>query len=426
MTPPAGRRAGPPPSPAGLGWILDSPHLLSLSLSRFLLTFGVQIQAVSIGWLVYELTHDPLYLGLIGLAEAVPALGLALPSGWIVDHGTPLAIYRRALACSAASAALVTWAASSWFSGPDPARLLTIFGAAMLTGVARAFIAPSQFKILPLIVPRARYGQATAWNASLFHVASLAGPMLGGFLYALAGPRNTFALVLALVLGALAASLRIRTGRPPRPAARAAEPVTTSFLSGARFVFGNQVILAALSLDMFAVLFGGAVALFPVFSRDLFHNGPVGLGLLRAAIPAGSFLMGGFLIRVPITRFSARRLLEAVAGFGVCMIGFGLSRSFPLSLVLLVLAGMFDAVSMVIRHTILQLATPHALRGRVSAVNSMFIGSSNEIGAFESGVAAKAMGTTVSVVFGGCMTLLVVAVVWLKAPKLRALHLSRL
>lgn len=413
-------------SQEGMDWLLESPALLSLSASRFLLTLGTQIQAVSIGWLVYEITHDPLYLGLIGLAEAAPALGFALPSGWIVDHGRLMAIYRRALTGSALSAVLVSLAASPFLAGNDAARLWVIFASAVLTGAARAFIGPSQFKILPLVVTRARYGQATAWNSSLFHVAALAGPMAGGFLYAFIGARNTFLTVVGILLASLATAQFIRLGRAPTPVVRGSEPVVSSFLSGVRFVFGDQVILAALSLDMFAVLFGGAVALFPVYSRDIFRNGPVGLGLLRAAIPAGSFLMGWVLIYVPITRFSARRLLQAVCGFGLCMIGFGLSRSFPLSLFLLLLAGMCDSVSMVMRHTILQLATPHGLRGRVSAVNSMFIGSSNEIGAFESGVAAKFMGTTASVVFGGCMTLVVVAVVWVTAPKLRALHLSKL
>jgi len=410
----------------GMRWLFESPALLSLSTSRFLLTFGTQVQAVSIGWLVYEITHDPLYLGLIGLAEAAPALGFALPSGWIVDHGKPMSIYRWALTGSALSGVLVAVAASPFLAGNDTARLWVIFASAVLTGAARAFIGPSQFKILPLVISRERYGQAIAWNSSLFHTAALAGPMAGGFLYAFVGARNTFLTVIGLLLASLLAAQFVRLGRAPKPVVRGREPVLTSFLSGVRFVFGDQVILAALSLDMFAVLFGGAVALFPVFSRDIFQNGPIGLGFLRAAIPTGSVLMGWFLIYVPITRFSARRLLEAVVGFGVCMIGFGLSRSFPLSLALLVLAGMCDSVSMVIRHTILQLATPQALRGRVSAVNSMFIGSSNEIGAFESGVAAKLMGTTASVVFGGCMTLVVVAVVWITAPKLRALHLSKL
>jgi MFS family permease len=411
-----------PPQPAY--WLLGSRDFSFLASTRFLVTFGTQIQAVAVGWLVYQLKSDPLFLGYVGLMEAFPALGLALFAGWIVDRSRPRSVYRRALAGSALSALILCWVSSRFFIGGSQSRLAVIFLASFITGVARSFLSPSQFSILPLTVPRADLGKATAWNTSLNQIAALSGPALGGFFYAWVGGARTFASIFVLLVIALVAAGRLRQGgqRPAGvPTGRAA-----GFFSGVRFVFADQLILAAISLDMFGVLFGGATALFPIFARDVFANGPVGLGFLRAAMPVGSFLMGFFLIRVPISRFSGRIMLVAFAGFGLCMAGFGLSTSFPLSIALLLVTGMCDSISMVTRQTILQMSTPDAMRGRVASVSSIFIGSSNEVGAFESGLAAKLMGTRPSVVFGGCMTLVVVAVTWFLAPALRRVHLSRL
>lgn len=405
-------------------WLTHSPSYLMLSATRVLVSLATQMQAVAMGWLMYELTSDPMALGLVGLAEAVPALGLALPAGWAVDRGRPKAIYRAAIAASAVSTLiLVLGSANAGFA--VPLRVAGLYAAAFATGLARAFIRPASFTLLPLIVPRAFVSQATAWLSSLFQIASLGGPLIGGLVYGFAGPRITFGVVLALLVAASVAASLLRP-REVRTAPRGTTSAAHELMEGFRFVFARQVILAAMALDMFAVLFGGAVALFPIFSRDIFQHGPAGLGLLRAAMPVGSVLAGWYLVHVPITRSTGRQLLYAVAAFGLCMIGFGASTSFPLSLALLVGAGMADGLSMVMRHTILQLSTPHALRGRVSAVSGIFIGSSNEIGAFESGVAAKLLGTQPSVIFGGVMTLGVVALTWWKAPKLTALRLSRL
>lgn len=408
-------------------WLLGSRDYTFLTAARLLAGFANQMQAVATGWLMYDLTRDPLYLGLVGLAEAVPALGLALHAGWIVDRGRPAAIVRRAYGASALSA-LVLWMVSGPAADHAAARtrIAAIFGAAMLAGVARAFAGPAQFSLLPAVVPRRTLGRAAAMNVSLFQSAALAGPPLGGALLAVGGNALPFQAVAVLLAGAFAAIGRVGPGWTARPQADGGPGAAADVLSGARYVFANQVILAALALDMFAVLFGGAVALFPVFARDLFANGPVGLGLLRAAMPVGKVAMGAVMLRHPVTGWPARVLLWVVAGFGLATIGFGLSTSFPLSLFLLAVAGACDAVSMVMRHTILQLSVPEGLKGRVSAVNSMFIGSSNEIGAFESGVAAKLLGTRASVFFGGLMTLVVVAVTWALAPRLRGLKLSRL
>ncbi len=409
--------------PTAAQWLRRSPSYLLLSAARVLVSLGTQMQAVAMGWLMYDLTSDPLALGLVGLAEAVPALGLALPAGWAVDRGRPRTIYRGAILASAASTLILIFLSADPRATHD-LRVGGVYAAAFATGLARAFIRPATFTLLPLIVPRKFVGQGTAWLSSVFQIASLGGPLVGGLVYGFGGPRTTFMAVLALLSAAWLAAGRLRprvVRTPPRRASAAAE-----LMIGLRFVFNRQVILAAMALDMFAVLFGGAVALFPIFARDVFALGPAGLGLLRAAMPAGSVLAGWYLVRVPITNFAGRHLLYAVAAFGLCMIGFGLSPWFPLSFLLLVAAGIADGLSMVMRGTILQLSTPHALRGRVSAVGGMFIGSSNEIGAFESGVAAKLLGTRLSVVFGGCMTLLIVAFTRWKAPKLAKVELAGL
>jgi MFS family permease len=406
-------------------WILNSRDFTYLSSTRFLVTFATQIQAVAVGWLVYEIKKDPLYLGLIGLTEAVPAIGLALLAGWIVDRGRPLTIYRRAVIFEALSAFLLWVVCADFFKLAGGVQLSLIFFAAFLTGTARAFLAPSQFSILPLTVDRSQLGQATAWNTSLNQIAALSGPALGGFLYALGGGATTFFVILLfLLIGRLAAG-QIVAGNELRKPDPSKPPLTEALLSGVRFVFASQIILGAMALDMFGVLFGGANALFPIFA-DLFARGPIGLGILRAAMPVGSFLMGWFLIRVPVSRFSGRIMFVAFLGFGACMIGFGLSQSFYFSIARLVITGMCDSVSMVTRQTILQLTTPQEMRGRVASVSSIFIGSSNEIGAFESGLAAKLLGTRPSVVFGGIMTLIVVATTWIAAPKLRKIELSKL
>ncbi len=404
-------------------WILGSRDFSFLLSTRFLVVFATQIQAVAVGWLLYSIKQDPLYLGLIGLAEVMPALTFALVSGWIVDRSRPLFVYRMAILCSALSAGLLVFISGDASFVSLGMKVFGIFFAAFLTGFARSFISPAQFSILPLTVPREFLGKATAWSSSLVQVSSLAGPAFGGFLYAFAGARGVFGFVLTILLLAQFTARELQQGREKRKVQTNSSP---GFFSGVQFVFAHQIILAAMSLDMFAVLFGGATALFPIFARDIFSNGPVGLGFLRASMPFGSFLMGWFLIRFPISRFSGKSLLIAFCGFGLSIFGFGLSHSFILSCALLVLTGMCDSVSMVTRQTILQMSTPPEMRGRVASVSSIFIGSSNEIGAFESGLAAKVLGLRPSILFGASMTILVVVITWFRAPKLRKLKMSDL
>lgn len=387
---------------------------------RMLIVLAYQVTATVVGWHIYELTHEAFALGLIGLAEALPYFGSAMFAGYAVDH------YSRRLFGVFASLMLflteLTLAAVSegWLIG-DPA--IWIYCAVGVTGIARAFIGPTYTALFALILPRERYARASGIGSAAFQFGLVAGPALGGILVAWAGKTCAYGLAAGLCLCATVALLALRVKEPP-PAASA--PLFQSIAEGLRFVAGNQIVLGAQLLDMFAVLFGGAVAMLPAFIHDVFHYGAEGLGILRAAPAVGAVTMGLFLARYPLDRHAGRWLLAAVAGFGVCMIAFALSENFWLAGGLLVLSGVFDGVSVVMRTTILQLATPDAMRGRVSAINGIFIGSSNELGAFESGVAARLMGLIPSVIFGGIMTLTVVAATAKLAPKLRRLELQQL
>jgi len=401
-----------------------SPHLnpafLRLLTFRIVIVLAYQITAVVVGWHIYELTHDPWALGLVGLAEVIPYFGFALFAGYAVDHYSRrmfgvfacVMLFFNALTLTAVSAGWLGGDASYW-----------IYASIAFTGVARAFIGPSYNALFAIVLPREQYARAAGIGSSAFQFGLVAGPALGGILVGWAGTTTAYAVATLLCLGAAVALLSLRVKEPP--SAQSA-PVFVSIAEGLRFVFSNQIVFGAQSLDMFAVLFGGAVAMLPAFVQDVFHYGPEGLGILRAAPAVGAVATGLVLARHPISRHAGRWLLSAVAGFGLCIIGFALSPHFWLAGVLLLLSGAFDGISVVMRTTILQLATPDAMRGRVSAINGIFIGSSNELGAFESGLAARLMGLVPSVIFGGTMTLLVVATTAKMAPKLRRLDLRQL
>jgi MFS family permease len=303
-----------------------------------------------------------------------------------------------------------------------PLYVAMLYVVLFVSGIARGFLGPAVFSFMPQLLPdRALLSNAVTWNSSSWQAAAVLGPAIGGLLFAQKGKAFAYGAdsVLMLVSLLLFASIAGRA-LPPREGERLS--LGESVLSGVRFIFANQIVLAALSLDLFAVLFGGAVALLPIFAKDILHTGPDGLGYLRAAPAVGSVLMAVWLTYSPMRRGAGRKLLWAVGGFGLATIAFALSRSFALSLFLLFLTGVFDSVSVIVRSTLIHTYTPEYMKGRVSAVNNIFIGSSNEIGAFESGAAAKLMGTVTSVVFGGIMTMLVVAVTAWKADKLRNLQ----
>jgi MFS family permease len=388
---------------------------------RVQMLLAYQIMAVVAGWHIYELTHDPLALGLIGLAEVIPYFSSALFAGHAVDHYCSrrfFAILSSSVLCLGALA--LTAIVMGMVVGNT---VLWIYAAITLTGFARAFISPSYNTLFAIIVPRATFARGASIGNSCFQVGSVVGPAIGGLLVGFASKAAAYALASLLCAGAAFAILRLTIKEPQ---AKERTPVFKSIAEGLRFVWSNQIVLSAQMLDMFAVLFGGAIALLPAFVQDVYQVGPEGLGILRATPALGAILTGLWITRHPINLHAGRWLLSSVAGFGVCIIAFALSTSFWLSAIILMAAGAFDGVSVILRSTIMQLATPDEMRGRVSAINGIFIGSSNEIGAFESGVMARLMGLIPSVVFGGLMTLSVVGITANRAPKLRELELEQL
>lgn len=388
---------------------------------RIQIVLAYQIMTVAVGWHIYEITHDTLALGLIGLAEVIPYFATALFAGHAVDHyysrrlfGLLAAVMLciNALTLTLLAQGILTGNSSYW-----------IYGSIAFTGFARAFIAPSYNTLFAIILPRESYAKATGIGSVIFQTGLVLGPAIGGLLIGFTSKTITYALATALCSGAAIAIWSIHINEPK---AVAETPVFTSIKQGLSFVFNNQIVLGALSLDMFAVLFGGAVAMLPAFIQDIYKIGPEGLGLLRAAPAIGAIATGLWLARHPINQHAGRWLLWAVAGFGFSIIGFGLATSFWVAFGLLLFSGVTDDISVVMRQTIMQLATPDSMRGRVSAINGVFIGSSNELGAFESGVAARLMGLVPSVIFGGVMTLSVVGLTAKLAPKLRNLELQQL
>ena len=387
--------------------------------STFTMTLGSQLQAVVVGWQVYTITHDPLSLGLIGLAEALPFIAVALPAGYVADRWnrrdvSVVALFVLAL-CSVALLAFSTGAGLLTRVGVWP-----IYAVIFASGIARSLLQPARQALGAEIVPRSELENAIAWRSSTWQTAAVAGPALGGLLYGFSGPVAAYGVDVSLMVLALAGMLVMRYEAGERSIGQTT--VLIDLLSGLKFVWRQPVILGALSLDLFSVFLGGAEALLPVFASEILHVGPQGLGILRAAPAVGAVAAGVFLAHRPPIERAGRTLLLAVATFALAIIGFGLSTSFWLSLILLGVSGMADSVSVVIRSTLLQLLTPPDMLGRVSAVNSVFIGSSNELGAFESGVAASAFGTVPAVVAGGVAALAVVGLTAQLVPRLRRLE----
>ena len=390
----------------------------SYIVSLFTMVVGSQLQAVVVGWQVYRLTHDPLSLGLIGLAEALPFIGVALPAGYLADRQDRRTICIASLfVLACCSAALLGFSLSPGLLtrvGVGP-----IYATIFVSGIARGILQPARQALGAEIIPRSVYQNAIAWRSSTWQTASVIGPAIGGLLYGFAGAVTSYGVAMVLMLGALGAFLMVRY--VPGPRSVESTSMFAELLSGLRFVWSEHAILAALSLDLFSVFLGGAEALLPVFASEILKVGPQGLGLLRAAPAAGAVTMGIFLAHRPPFRRAGRSMLLAVAVFALAIVGFGLSRDFYLSLALLALSGMADNVSVVIRSTLIQLMTPSEMLGRVSAVNSIFIGSSNELGAFESGVAARLLGAVPAVVLGGSAALAVVGLTARLVPRLRTL-----
>ncbi|MCX7354661.1 MAG: MFS transporter [Alphaproteobacteria bacterium] len=390
-----------------------SPRVLALFMAaRFSAISAAQVLAVAVGWYVYALTGSAIDLGLIGLAQFLPTVGLALPAGQIIDRYPRRYVLMAAMGveglCALALAALSTM---------DHVPVIAVFAIVACYGAARAFEYPAFSSLLPGLVPAAEFPRAAAWSSMSNQSAFVIAPALGGLLYVF-GATVPFAVAVALLTMAVSLVLFLPASR--RPASR--EPVTLrGVLSGLEFILRNKVVLGAISLDMFGVLFGGAVALLPIFARDILSIGPLGMGLLRSAPAVGGLAIGLVLTRRPPRRHVGVTMLAAVAVFGAATIAFGLSASAPISFAALAVAGAADMVSVVIRSTLVQIWTPDAIRGRVSAVNSLFIGTSNQLGEFESGITAAWFGPVGSVVLGGTATLLIVGFWCFGSPALRKL-----
>ena len=387
-------------------------------VSLLTMTISSQIQAVVVAWQIYDITHDPLSLGLMGLAEALPFIGIALYAGHVADrlnrHLVSIASLGVLLACSVSLLAFNLVPGFLHRYGALP-----FYAVIFVSGVARSFLQPARNALGAEIVDRSLYANAVAWRSSTWQSAAVLGPALGGLIYGFTSPRVAYVADAIMMVVALV-TFWIIDYDAHEPSSRK-ESIGESLSSGLRFVFHESVLLSALTLDLFSVLLGGAEALLPVFADRILHVGPQGLGILRAAPAAGAVVASVYLAHRPPFKRSGRTLLYAVATFAVCIVAFGLSRSFFLSLALLAISGMADNVSVLIRSTLLQVLTPAHLLGRVSSVNAIFVGSSNELGAFESGVAARLLGTVTSVVLGGLASLSVVGVIGAVVPRLRRL-----
>ncbi|HEX6746718.1 MAG TPA: MFS transporter [Longimicrobium sp.] len=396
---------------------LRNPAFRWFVASLVAMTLGTMVQATVVGWQVYAITRDPLALGLVGLAEAIPFVGAALYAGHVADlyDRKRLSLVAVAVQTACAAVLLAFTLRPALLAG---GRVWPIFAVVFASGLARSFLQPARTALGAEIVPRETYANAVAWRSSLWQFAAVVGPALGGVLYGFSGARMAYAVEAALCLAALVLLARVAYTRTPAPALQGG--IRENLTVGIRFLLTQPELLGAQVLDLFSVLFGGATALLPIFASEILHVGPQGLGVLRAAPAAGAVLISVVLAHRRLRR-AGRMLFLCVAGFGVCWIVFAVSRSFWLSLAVLFASGMLDNVSVVIRSTLLTVRTPPEMLGRVSAVNQIFIGSSNEIGSFESGVAARLLGTVTSVLLGGFVTLGVVGVTAWKTPALRQL-----
>jgi MFS family permease len=394
-------------------------------LLRFIMVFSWSMQFIVIEWEVYSLTKSALSLGIVGLMEVVPAILMALFAGHFVDQNEKKGLLFKCIIgflVISLGLFLLTWEP---FRGNLSAKtiLYLIYFLVFLGGIVRAFLGPTIFSLLSLIVPKNLYSNAATWSSSVWQISSVLGPAVAGFSITIIGVSGS--MLTVLVCSFLALITLSQISKKPILNPKIGEPIMQSLKEGVKFVYNNKTILGAISLDMVAVLFGGAVALLPIYAQDILKVGPEGFGVLRAAPALGAFITMFISAYVPLNKNAGMKLLFSIFAFGICIIVFGISTLFWLSVIALFLSGVVDGISVVIRQTILQLKTPDHMRGRVAAVNSIFVGSSNELGAFESGLTAKLMGTVTSVVFGGTMTLIIVVFTGFASPTFRKLDLQK-
>ena len=386
-------------------------------LTRLFGTMAMSGQAVIVGWQVYSITKDPFMLGLVGLAEAIPAIICATFAGHLVDRSRPYLVFISSVTIILLNMFVLLLIAGGIIAVPNV--IVWIFSGVFISGLARSFLQPSGFVLQANIVPRPEMPAASSWLISAFQIGAVSGPAIAGIIYGGYGARTAWVIITLLMLAELFLVIAMSKETHRYHSGKKTETFLHSITEGWKFILQNQVLLSVMTLDMFAVLFGGAVAMLPAYADQVLHIGSEGLGALRAAPAFGAGLTALALAVWPMKNIRATTLLWVVVGFGLCVIGFGISTIFWVSMAMLALSGVFDSVSMVIRSTLMQLLIPDAMRGRVSSVNSMFIISSNEIGAFESGTAAKLLGLVPSVIFGGIGTLVVVSLTALLSPKLR-------
>ena len=404
---------------------LRIPDFRYFVMNSFLITATLLIQEVTLGYELYKMTHDPLMLGLVGLAEAIPFIAVSLFGGHLADRRDKKRILQWSLLIILLGSVILylVFQPSFVVRLSRTAQLATIYGVLMLIGTAKGFYSPASSSLKPFLVPRELYPNSATWSSSFWQAGAILGPGVAGFLYSWVGFDNTLIVVIAML--AVCFVLISMVSRKPVPVNTSpALSFLDSLKEGFQFVFKTQIVLYAISLDLFSVLFGGVVAILPVFAEDILRVGAEGLGFLRAAPSVGALLTMAYMTRNPPTHNAWRNMLLAVLGFGVATLVFALSTNFYLSLVMLALTGAFDSVSVIIRQTILQIFPPDHMRGRVAAVNGIFVSSSNEIGAFESGLMARLLGTVPSVALGGVVTLVVVAYVYAKSKALFSVRLS--
>ncbi|WP_316796613.1 MFS transporter [Pedobacter agri] len=388
---------------------------------RFFFTLAYQMQAVVIGYHIYDLTHDPLKLGLVGLCEAIPAIGIALYGGYIADKSEKRGLLIKIFSGVWLASVIMLIITSKYLHLKEDVIVLIMYGLVFCIGLARGFFGPATFSLMANIIPKELYPNSSTWNSSSWQLATIIGPLLGGLVNWLWGITAAYSVIVLFVSVSLICIFTFKK----HPATFApTQNIFHSLKEGIQFVFKTKMMVWAMSLDLASVFFGGAVALLPIFAKDVFHLGSFGLGMMRGAASSGAVIT-----MLLMTRFSPmgkpwRNLLIAVTGFGLSIICYGLSKNFYLTLFFLFLEGSFDSISVIIRQTIMQLLTPDHMRGRVSAVNSMFIGSSNEIGEFESGLTARYMKLVPAVVFGGSMTIAIAGITWLKTRALTRLSLQ--
>jgi MFS family permease len=398
------------------------PEFRNLVIGRFCFVMALRMMTTLLGWWIYNLTNAPFAIGLLGLSEIIPAISLALYAGHVIDLSDKRKLLIRGISLYFIAALILLLLSTKNTAHVFSAGTLAIciYVVVFCTGIVRAFTGPVFNVVLAQVVPKKLLQNATTWNQASYLSASVSGHAIGGLLIAALGNTGTFTVIICLLLTAFFILINIK----PKPPLNEKKEKKTwdSVKEGLHFVFKTKEILGALSLDLFAVLFGGAVAMVPVYARDILKVGAEGFGFLNGAADLGAICSVILLTAFPMKRRQGYKLLIAVFGFGVCIICFGLSKLFLLSFIALLVSGMLDGISVVVRGTIMQLKTPDNMRGRVMSVNSMFINSSNELGQFESGVAAKLLGVVPSVIFGGCMTIAVVIVTWIKAPSLRKME----